>query len=221
MVGPSLSESHLHQLLHEQVDFIRTSSARFDEGNSAEAKRLAVCVRVLVHNTRKSHALLKQLGLLHQLEYLDTSTPMRPDRHVPPRDGRPGKFRVTVGSGLAPLEAAEDGASYVAPLGDAAPHARLTRFSKWWTDEVARAAGGRKLTRKKIVLGLANLEGGAHVDPFPDLQWADMSTGGAFGTAGPVHDDDGVVRVSVSIPIGWKSVERSRSVEGPYLTRFP
>ncbi len=49
--------------LEEQVAFLRHSAALFDAGADAEAKRIAVVIRVLVHDTPRSHSLLAQLGL--------------------------------------------------------------------------------------------------------------------------------------------------------------
>jgi hypothetical protein len=47
--------------LAESIDFLNLSASSFDNGYEAEAKRLAVTLRVLLHDTAQSHSLL---GLL-------------------------------------------------------------------------------------------------------------------------------------------------------------
>ena len=64
-----MDKDHLRLIaaLSEQTEFLRMSAAAFDEGQFAEAKRLAVAVRTLCHDTRRSHSLLGQLGILDGL----------------------------------------------------------------------------------------------------------------------------------------------------------
>jgi hypothetical protein len=62
----------LEQHLQEQVEFLHSSARAFDEGFEGEAKRMAVVVRVLVHDTAHSKSLLSQLGLLG-LAFYDTA----------------------------------------------------------------------------------------------------------------------------------------------------
>lgn len=38
-------------------------------------------------------------------------------------------------------------------------------FDNWWNQIVIRTIGGSKFSRKKIILAIANQDGGAHVDP--------------------------------------------------------
>ena len=51
----------LDELLREQIGFLERSSAAYDEGYHDEAKRIAVVVRVLLHDTQSSHSLFEQL----------------------------------------------------------------------------------------------------------------------------------------------------------------
>jgi hypothetical protein len=68
------TQDELERLLKEQLQFLRTSARLYDEGEHSEAKRLAVSIRVLVHDTKKSKSLLGQLGL-KSLDFLDTAIP--------------------------------------------------------------------------------------------------------------------------------------------------
>ena len=48
--------------LWDQIKFLVASSKSYDQGFEGEAKRLAVAIRVLMHDTTQSNALLTQLG---------------------------------------------------------------------------------------------------------------------------------------------------------------
>ncbi|HWG61185.1 MAG TPA: hypothetical protein VG253_05680, partial [Streptosporangiaceae bacterium] len=69
-------KSNLLRQLREHTDFLEASAAAFDSGFEAEAKRLAVSLRVLLHDTPSSHALLDQLGIKDKLKFTETSSPM-------------------------------------------------------------------------------------------------------------------------------------------------
>jgi len=69
----SQTESELRQHLDDQLGFLEQSSASFDRGYEGEAKRLAVSIRVLLHDKGQSKSLLGQLGL-KDIFYWDTST---------------------------------------------------------------------------------------------------------------------------------------------------
>src|SRR5437899_1143187 len=47
--------------LTKQLEFLKRSSASFDSGHTDEAIRIAVVIRVLVHNSRSSTSLLRHL----------------------------------------------------------------------------------------------------------------------------------------------------------------
>jgi len=67
--GPDAFRQHLQ----EQVADLRKSGAAFDGGDTSEAKRLAVAIRNLVHDTDKSHSVLTQLHAKEGLRFVDTS----------------------------------------------------------------------------------------------------------------------------------------------------
>lgn len=66
------SQQGPEEQLKVQLEFLNSSSRAYDEGDSSEAIRLAVTVRVLCHSTNSSHALLDQLGILDTLMFVDT-----------------------------------------------------------------------------------------------------------------------------------------------------
>ena len=52
------TEEELKSHLKEQIQFLLKSAQSYDEGFTSEAKRLAVVIRVLLHDTKKSKSLL-------------------------------------------------------------------------------------------------------------------------------------------------------------------
>ena len=52
----------LNSHLKEQIQFLLKSCQSYDEGFFSEAKRLAVVIRVLLHDTKDSYSLLTLLN---------------------------------------------------------------------------------------------------------------------------------------------------------------
>ena len=57
------SKVDLEDHLREQISFLRASADSYDSGFKGEAKRLAVIIRVLLHDTHKSTSLMTLLGI--------------------------------------------------------------------------------------------------------------------------------------------------------------
>jgi hypothetical protein len=159
----------LCDLLVEQYGLLQSSALSFDRGNEAEALRLATTVRVLVHDTSQSHSLVGQLGTTDRLWVSDTSfLPF----HVGGMDANqaltlihkvlfPQTALVTLGPGLYVPHCA----TYDTRMAPQRP------FADWWSASIASDPGNFKVTRKQLVLDLANREGGAHVDRRPPRPW--------------------------------------------------
>ena len=148
----------LKRALVEQLGFLRGSGAAFDAGMEAEAKRIAVAVRVLVHNTNRSQALLHLLGVLDEWTFLDSVGPVD-DRNLV-ADPRLVMMRMTsLGDGRAE-------GHYVPHLGDMpAGPGWAVDFKRWWNMPITKDSTRSDFSRADFVLALANQEGGAHVDP--------------------------------------------------------
>lgn len=139
------------EILLEHVQFLRSSCASFDVGFDGEAKRMAVSVRVLLHDTANSHSLFSQMGL-KGIDFYNTAFELSPTNLIPHH-------------GLIGIIMKDDGANYAAYLDNIPPEfIRWTKFSDWWNEIIFDNLKGSQLTRRDIVLGLANKEGGAHVD---------------------------------------------------------
>lgn len=115
-----MQSQDLSRHLKEQLEFLRASSAAFDSGMEAEAKRLAVQIRLLAYDARggrknRSVSLLTQLGVRENLPWLDTAIAPDPDLEF---DFSCGLCRLR-GEGKGPSMRM----SYAAPLDDLGPDA--------------------------------------------------------------------------------------------------
>jgi hypothetical protein len=148
--------------LREQVGLLRTSAESYDAGNSAAAKHLALQLRILLHDSRTSKALLALLGEKHKLRFIDTagSFSRQGKQHL---GGNRFSETRSVGSRLAPAVQREGRWMLRAQLGERQTRDRL-RFSEWWNNVVVILPGSNPMNRGDLVRGVANKDGGAHVD---------------------------------------------------------
>lgn len=157
------------QHLAEQLGFLDASCASFDSGSEAEAKRLAATVRVLVHDTGKSTSLLRRLGVKGSVAWADGIQKVVFDAvRARQRNGETyaGCLLTTVKMAAGFIEDHRK-VRYVPvheiqPLGE-----RLRSFEYWWEQPRLADTRGFELSRRDIVLVLANKDGGAHVDDLP------------------------------------------------------
>ncbi len=66
------SEREFKMHLQEQIKFLETSCIEFDKGNHSEAKRIALYIRIIVHDTSKSNSLMKLLNIKDE-KFIDSS----------------------------------------------------------------------------------------------------------------------------------------------------
>ena len=155
--------------LADQISFLELSSREFDAGREAEAKRLAIAIRILVHRTPTSTPLLGQLGTLETMLFLNTAG------EVNPRN-------VSSTWGLYGIESGPEGTRWVAFLDPTASPREFLAFAEWWKRPVTRLPGyGLQYSRSEYVLSVANTEGGAHVDEHFDLFYHALTRGNALG----------------------------------------
>jgi len=150
--------------LKEQMQFLRTSLGAFYEGDFAESVRIATIIRVLVYESGVCKPLLTQVqpnGL--ELPILE---------HVGEWTGEEQIFSFAVSVRMGPT---------LAPAVDlGSSHHTMSSVGAWWNRTVFtfRSQLGRQFIypRKKVVLVLANTEGGAHVDPSEDTDYVRLLT---------------------------------------------
>jgi len=68
------TKKELEEHLNEQLHFLEVSADSFDRGDDSEAKRMAVHIRTLLHDTSKSESLLKILGIKDKTVFYDSSS---------------------------------------------------------------------------------------------------------------------------------------------------
>ena len=185
------TKDELNSHLREQIEFLKRSLQAYDEGCKSEAKRLAVRLRVLLHDTKKSPSLLALLKKKNILFY-DTSLDYDPNNFPSTKGPIMMKFTIT--------KTGQNSAEFAPPLDDGPPiRYRKVKilFEKWWDKNVFVDIKGNKLTRRDLVLAVANKDGGAHVDHKLDKGYADMTR---FDSLGSVFIQDGNKRHFASHP---------------------
>lgn len=142
--------------LSEQLQFLASSGRAFDQGDLAESKRIALVIRVLVHDTDMSHSLLAQLGIKDTLAWADSAPVIDNDPNIVGRS--PGLTSMGLGT---------DGIVFSARYMNSIERSKTTRyvdFSDWWERPVILDSNDAEFSRKELVLALANKDGGAHLD---------------------------------------------------------
>jgi len=182
----SQSQDDLKRLLKEHYGFLLASSESYDRGSLAEAKRLAVSIRVLVHDTPASVSLLGQLGMKGCL-FIDTATE------------RPQPVIRTSYAGLVGVFLGQVSSKYLPHL-DSGKSMAVT-FEQWWNAPIIIDFAQREITRRRLILAVVNKDGGAHVDPELDDIYADLSRSNSMGqmysSDGPWEPLIGVEHASV------------------------
>jgi hypothetical protein len=164
--------------LAEQRRFLAVSSAAFDEGDHAEARRIAVALRTLLHHLGGHRAVLVELGTRDQIEWLDTA----------------GSILPLVSGAQTPLVflQVDQGKSTWMPTLDAwdrrlqerpqlPPEAEETLsrmraertlrtrgswlpFTEWWEAHILRDMRGQDFSRADLVQALSSSDGAVPVD---------------------------------------------------------
>ncbi len=140
--------------LRRQMAFIERSAIAYDAGATEEAVRIAVSLRVIFHDAGRSVSLLTHLRTRGSVSVLSS---LQPGHTVDDRTGiHTGRFLINLTlEGLKP------------PLANATRREFLSA-NLWWEECVY--CWEMPLTRKDIILGGANQDGGAHVDAKPDVK---------------------------------------------------
>lgn len=164
----------LEASLREQIEFLRKSCKSYDEGFEGEGKRLATCIRVLVHDTSKSTSLLRLLKK-KDIYFYDTATDYSPQNLL----SHFGLCQLRLERKSSQLATG----NYVPCLDSCFElhKIRKIKFNDWWEEIVIKDSKSNLFTRKKLVLEASNKDGGAHVDPELDLDYAALSK---FNSAG-------------------------------------
>lgn len=141
----------------EQVELLNLANTNFDEGKEISALNIATTLRVLLHDTTSSTSALTHIGK-KSIDFYDTTLD---DLH--PQSVYLGlviKYFSGVNDGVG-------GEVLYKPLFSNEFHFRnktWTDFNYWWDKIIFRNPDNTILTRKELVLSVANQDGGAHID---------------------------------------------------------
>jgi len=143
--------------LEEQRHLLQKSVKEMTKGDLAEAIRVATALRTLIHETGSSKPLLKHLnGNYLELAILDVAPQKK--QAVPGGVQSAVVLEVPIGFQIKPE------GTFLNPDRPVEGYAPSS-LGKWWQRPSLILPGLGGFSRREIVLGLANKEGGAHVDP--------------------------------------------------------
>ena len=177
------SKQELLRHLEDSIGFLKASATAFDAGFLGEAKRLATTIRVLAHDTTQSKSLLGLVGYKSGMGFLDTAYDFNPKNLM----NHHGLVGLKIGAG-------ESG--YWAPLGERI-HANQNRyvfFPDWWNKVVIVDSAKAKFCRRDLVLALSNKDGGAHVDPTLDEDYANLTRNNSVGWVSNINGVEGALK---------------------------
>lgn len=180
----AVSRAQLDEHLKDQVELLLSYCEAFDKGQHAMIKPMAASLRLLLHARGKNSVpLLAQLGLRGGRWRSVATHPIDSKRRPMPLCG----FTAQVKNELGPAgpTIVEDSLEAKWEPNLIEPKVRGVRkilFDEWWEMPVAiNPSSGVKFSRKNIVLHVADTDGGAHVDPELDQDYADFKEGDFLG----------------------------------------
>ncbi len=165
------TKEDLKNILKTQIEFLKSSCYLYDEGRIEEFLRIALTLRVLLHDTKSSNSLLNQLDIKSKIQYLSThDESLISDKWI---------------SSLTTFQTEGDVAntltkkSKIIPRKTTITKEEKINFRNWWEMENVLIFKGINWTRRKLVLAASNKLGGAHIDPTPkkDLIIINQKTG--------------------------------------------
>lgn len=140
--------------LQTQLRLIESACGSYDGGLHEAALHIAVALRVLIHETPKSHSLLGQLGSRNSLKLLSTFPELKIE---PARADGVLAETITFGVGIGPF-------GFQPSLGNSSDKHYLS-VDAWWNEVIHEFR--QRFSRADIILAAANQDGGAHVAPNP------------------------------------------------------
>ena len=146
--------------LARQLSFLERSATAYDRGERDEAYRIAVAIRVLLYDTSRSVSILQHLNA-KDVPLLSTVMAAAPNALF-----LDGMNLLTMGSGKI----------VAGPKLDQVHIRRMVSVDEWWNEPIF-AVNRVDTSRKDVVLGAANQDGGAHVDHALDADYERLKGG--------------------------------------------
>ena len=179
----------------EFLELIRILCECYDkEGKDIIALSISTAIRVLVHDTNSSISLLNHLGKKN-IKFLCTN-------HVDSREsihlGLVRRINVGVKDG-------KGGEAKYWPICDEnyfpmPKENKFLNFEEWWNTEIIFKSAESVLTRKDLVLSMANKDGGAHFDTKVQKKYDDFRYSWSGGST-LVGTKSGIDRGYDNVPV--------------------
>ena len=151
----------------DQLTFLEASLKSYDDGRREEYKRIAVAIRVLLHDNRNSTSLAEQLGLKGQF-FISYVPPLNP-------------HNLSSESNLIIVHMTDTSADYLPALDFSPFGPEFLDFDMWWNRIVIKDSKGNLFSRRDLVLTVADQDGGAHSDPEIDSAYHDLANLNSMG----------------------------------------
>ena len=168
-----------------QKSALISSCRAYDEGEKWEALRLATTIYILVRDGgKKNRSILTQMGKRNSLEFAVAISVGADPRNLL---SYTPLVMIKIGGG---------GVNFKPRLSEFPGGRRMLQFDEWWDRDLIYISGDnqRRMTRKKLVFALRNLDGGAHYDEeILDPNYIEMTHGKSWmaissdGTERPVR----------------------------------
>jgi hypothetical protein len=173
-----------HDYLGEKISQLSGSCSRYDEGYLVEAKNIAVALRVIFHQTASSTSLLTYLNST-SVKLLSTS------------DNPKGITRNSPAITTLKISPQQEYMDFSPKLGNFKVR-QFFPFNYWWNEEGLYNVQAGKVTRRSLVLAVANKDGGAHIDTSFPADYQELLDGAGWGmtvnrpngTTGKVKPED-------------------------------
>jgi len=174
-----LTEEQFAEHLNDRLRMLMRSAEAYDQGDYAEAIRLAGSIVKIIGDRKKKCgqenknfiSLSTRLGIKPE-QMVDTSLPGAMDRENLHGPLFILGFHVAGAAGFVPLLDGFQQGNLITP--------RLTLFEKWWNDPIIRDGGGNEFSRREIIETMRDQED-AHSDGDLDPGYAAISYKGAIG----------------------------------------
>ena len=155
-----MSQVDFKTALGRQLGFMNRSCQSFDAGFHDEAIRIAQCIRVIMHDTKRQKSVLAHLGAK---SIMLTSTCLDIASKMADPNSLTFGLRFQMFNGMGRFSTGPGGTQYFPKLGEGMFRYDLT-VDAWWTQAVFILDPDTQVSRKDIVLVAADKDGGAHVD---------------------------------------------------------
>lgn len=205
-----MDKSELFTHLDEQLLFLKKSIADFDT-HEIEAKRAATVIRTLVHDTKNSHSLLGQLNA-KGIRFINTNAPKNAlanwqldavnmsgniFNEKTPYFGIVGKAVTGSPAGIT--------INYFPIYKAWTNYTEKLDFDIWWNAEIYDNKQGDSLSRKGLILNIANKDGGTHIDnlkrEYKSFKQSDVLK---FNVDGDLQGADNIPAYSAVMQIAWE-----------------